>query len=87
MKVTQNAPSTCSEPGGKQWQHRIWGWRNLALGKIDWLVAWLIYWLIDWLEIKPHPDYFHNELNSYVTVWRNYMNPGYFTLAAIDLKP
>ena len=23
-----NAPSTCSEPGGKQWQHSIRGWRN-----------------------------------------------------------
>ena len=23
-----NAPSTCCEPGGKQWQHSIRGWRN-----------------------------------------------------------
>ena len=23
-----NAPSTCSETGGKQWQHSIRGWRN-----------------------------------------------------------
>ena len=26
-----NAPSTCSEPGGKQWQHSIQGWRNWQL--------------------------------------------------------
>ena len=28
MKVSQNAPSTCSEPGGKQWQHSIRGHHN-----------------------------------------------------------
>ena len=25
-----NAPSTSSEPGGKQWQHSIQGWRNFT---------------------------------------------------------
>ena len=32
-----NAPSTCSEPGGKQWQHSIRGWRNWTPGnKLKW---------------------------------------------------
>ena len=29
-----NAPSMCSEPGGKQWQHRIRGWRNREAGDL-----------------------------------------------------
>ena len=32
-----NAPSTCSEPVGKQWQHRIWGWRNWKGCGLLWL--------------------------------------------------
>ena len=27
-KSDRNAPNTYSEPGGKQWQHSIRGWRN-----------------------------------------------------------
>ena len=30
-KSDPNAPSTCSEPGGKQWQHSIQGWRNYII--------------------------------------------------------
>ena len=25
-KSDPNAPSTCNEPGGKQWQHSVRGW-------------------------------------------------------------
>ena len=28
-----NAPSTCSKPGGKKWQHSIRGWRNWIYNK------------------------------------------------------
>ena len=35
-----NAPSTCSEPGGKQWQHSIRGWRNWTLwNKLQWNIS------------------------------------------------
>ena len=27
-EIDPNAPSACSEPGGKPWQHNIRGWRN-----------------------------------------------------------
>ena len=30
-----HAPSTCSEPGGKQWQHSIRGWRNSWFAAAD----------------------------------------------------
>ena len=38
-----NAPSTCSEPGGKQWQHSIRGWRNLEQPTAAWIAIFHKY--------------------------------------------
>ena len=39
-----NAPSICSKPGGKQWQHSIRGWHNLDCSFILIFICCQIFW-------------------------------------------
>ena len=63
-----NAPSTCSETGGKQWQHSIRGWRNYPLHFYELPSPFLRITLAIFASYPRHPH--NNALNCPCALYR-----------------